>query len=105
MDAILNEVELKKEQRIQEKIEKLKKEGKKPDEIKVELEKNKNKKAKEVVVCNTATDIQKRKIEKLMNDPVVINFFYFAQFFCVFIYISQSYQIICSVNVNIDSHV
>ncbi|XP_047145134.1 PRKR-interacting protein 1 homolog isoform X2 [Hydra vulgaris] len=67
---ILNEVELRKEQRIKEKIEMLKKEGKKPEEIKAELEKvNKNKKTKEVVVCNTVTDIQRRKIDKLMSDP------------------------------------
>ena len=69
MDVIVNEVQLKKEQREKERVEKLKKEGKNVVEEKEEK--------KEVVICRTNTDIQKRKLDKLMSDPVCFYLFYF----------------------------
>lgn len=65
MNIIRNEVQLKKEQREREQLEKLRKEGK----VLEKLEKEKDK-TKEVTICRTTTDIQKRKLDKLMSDPV-----------------------------------
>lgn len=66
MNVIVNEVELKKAAREKEKIDALKKEGKKDEEIKKLLPEQKPK--KEVTLCKTLVDVQKRKLEKLMSD-------------------------------------
>ena len=65
MEVIVNEVQLKKEAREQERIEKLKKEGKSEPVSEATLDAK-----KEVIICRTNTDIQKRKLDKLMSDPV-----------------------------------
>ncbi|XP_057310340.1 PRKR-interacting protein 1 homolog isoform X1 [Hydractinia symbiolongicarpus] len=65
MNIIRNEVQLKKEQREREHLKKLRKEGK----VLEQLEKEKDK-TKEVTICRTTTDIQKRKLDKLMSDPM-----------------------------------
>ena len=68
MDEISNEVEIKKEARKQEQIDKLKKQGKTMEEINALLPKEKKK--EDVVLCKTATDVQKRKLDRLMKDVV-----------------------------------
>lgn len=68
MDEISNEVEIKKEARKQEQIDKLKKQGKAMEEINALLPKEKKK--EDVVLCKTATDVQKRKLDRLMKDVV-----------------------------------
>lgn len=68
MDEISNEVEIKKEARKQEQIDKLKKQGKTMEEINALLPKEK--KNEDVVLCKTATDVQKRKLDRLMKDVV-----------------------------------
>lgn len=65
MELIVNEVELKKKRREEEKKEKLKKEGKTESN-----EPTKEKEKQPVVVCRTTTDIQKRKLDKLMSNMV-----------------------------------
>ena len=68
MDEISNEVEIKKEARKQDQIDKLKKQGKTVEEINALLPKEKKK--EDVVLCKTATDVQKRKLDRLMKDVV-----------------------------------
>ena len=68
MDEISNEVEIKKEARKQEQIDKLKKQGKAMEEINALLPKEKKK--EDVVLCKTETDVQKRKLDRLMKDVV-----------------------------------
>lgn len=68
MDEISNEVEIKTEARKQEQIDKLKKQGKTMEEINALIPKEKKK--EDVVLCKTATDVQKRKLDRLMKDVV-----------------------------------
>lgn len=75
MNPIFNEVELKKERWEQDRREKLRKTGLKEHEIQTELEKIDKEKGvekdkKEVIICRTAIDVQKRKLDRLMKDPV-----------------------------------
>ena len=73
MSDIRNEVELKKQRREEQKIEQLKKSGKSKEDIEKELEASKNKKdgeKKEVILCKTVYDDQKRKLDRLMKNPV-----------------------------------
>lgn len=71
MSGILNEVELKKQRREEQKIDQLKKSGKSKEEIEKELEasKKKSEEKKEVVLCKTVYDEQKRKLDRLMKNP------------------------------------
>jgi len=68
---IRNEVELKKQQREEQRIDKLKKAGKSKEEIEEALSKykGKEKEKKEVIVCHTVQDEQKRKLDRLMSNP------------------------------------
>ena len=68
MDEISNELEIKTEARKQEQIDKLKKQGKTMEEINALIPKEKKK--EDVVLCKTATDVQKRKLDRLMKDVV-----------------------------------
>ena len=72
MSQIRNEVEFKKQRREEQKIEQLKKAGKTKDEIEKELNEHKSKQPvkKEVVLCKTIVDDQKRKLDRLMSNPV-----------------------------------
>jgi len=75
MSEIRNEVELKKQRREEQKLEQLKKAGKTKEEIEKELSEGKKKEEekKEVVICHTVYDDQKRKLDRLMSNPVRIS--------------------------------
>lgn len=92
MSEIRNEIEFKKQKREERKIDQLKKAGKTKDEIEKEMNEYRGKQPekKEVVHCKTLVDNQKRKLDRLMNNPVNYIFFitiYIIQFDKIFIYI------------------
>ena len=77
MSEIRNEIELKKQQREERRVEQMKKAGKTKDEIEKEMNERKSKQPvqKEVVHCKTLVDNQKRKLDRLMSNPVRFLFY------------------------------
>ena len=91
MSEIRNEIEFKKQKREERKMDQLKKAGKTKDEIEKEMNEYRGKQPekKEVVHCKTLVDNQKRKLDRLMNNPV--NYIFILFFFCFVFLFNNSF--------------